>query len=382
VIVLIAAVLAAMPGGCGSLATSDGGAASKPDFVDGNQDANAVSADGRTSGEPNDTLAVALVAVFDSEGAIARLQGSISNVGDVDVYSLGLLEPGDVLTIRATTESSPLDVSVTVLDDQGRLFDTNDDDPNADSLDSYLKQTVRHEGDPYYLVVSASALALQQTQMTGSYRVVVSVARGGPDPQPEGQILVLDFDGGVVGADSIPVDYVAPFNAADISRIYAGTTEVMKRSIVETVRENFAGLNVTVLSTDDAGVPPDATHSTVFFGGQSFVAYGIAEEVDSYNQNPSDVAVIFTESFAPNQFRVAPTAEEMGRAIGNIGSHEAGHLLGLHHVNDAAALMDEVSPADTFLEDQDFIEAPLSPVIAPLGTQDAMLLLQEILGIL
>jgi hypothetical protein len=44
--------------------------------------------------------------------------------------------------------------------------------------------------------------------------------------------------------------------------------------------------------------------------------------------------------------------------------------------------MDEANPADTFLEDQDFIEAPLSELIAPLGTQDAFLLLAEILGLI
>jgi hypothetical protein len=71
----------------------------------------------------------------------------------------------------------------------------------------------------------------------------------------------------------------------------------------------------------------------------------------------------------------------MGVAIGNVASHESGHLLGLNHVHDETALMDEVNPADTFLLDQDFKEAPLSETIGPFGVQDAFLLLQEILGL-
>jgi hypothetical protein len=68
-------------------------------------------------------------------------------------------------------------------------------------------------------------------------------------------------------------------------------------------------------------------------------------------------------------------------AIGNIVAHEAGHLLGLNHVTDPTALMDGVSPADTFVSDQDFKVAPLSDDILPIGNQDAPLLLSEIVGL-
>ena len=79
-------------------------------------------------------------------------------------------------------------------------------------------------------------------------------------------------------------------------------------------------------------------------------------------------------------FSGTPTATELGIAIGNVGSHEAGHLLGLNHVDDDRALMDDQSPADAFIEDQEFMEAPLSSDIMPIGLQDAVLLLDEIVG--
>jgi hypothetical protein len=70
----------------------------------------------------------------------------------------------------------------------------------------------------------------------------------------------------------------------------------------------------------------------------------------------------------------------MGMAIGNVACHEAGHLMGLNHVDDDWALMDDQSAADAFLEDQEFMEAPLSSDIMRIGTQDAVLLLTETVG--
>ncbi|MCH7704917.1 MAG: matrixin family metalloprotease, partial [Planctomycetes bacterium] len=79
-------------------------------------------------------------------------------------------------------------------------------------------------------------------------------------------------------------------------------------------------------------------------------------------------------------FSTLPSAQALGVAIGNVASHEAGHLLGLNHVNDDAALMDDRSAADVFLSDQEFKEAPLSNDIMVIGTQDAVLLLDETVG--
>jgi hypothetical protein len=345
---------------------------------DGNRDPNVVSPLGKTRGEPNDSFEDAIVAVYDTRGT-ARLQGSIYAFGDFDVFNLGPMVPGDAIRVSAQAADSPLDIALTLYDDQERLFLTDDD--SGEGYDAFADQPVRHAGDPYYLAVYASPYAVRGDAGVGPYEVTITVTRGGEVPAPVGQVLFLGFDGAVLDVPSIPVTRVPAFRAGDIAPVYAGRTEDMKAGIIATVRENFAGLNVTIVTSDDASLP-EGPMAQVYFGGSSSLAYGISEAVDLYNSDPDDVAVIFTESFRPRLFSRTPTAEEMAVAIGNIGAHEAGHLLGLNHVTDPEALMDESSPADTFLADQDFKEAPLSSNIAPLGTQDALLLLAEILGLL
>ncbi len=345
---------------------------------DGNRDPNAASPLGKTRGEPNDSFEDAIVAVYAGRG-VARLQGSISVYGDVDVFNLGPMAPGDAIRVSAEAADSGLDICIALYDDQGRLF-VMDDDSGGD-LNAFADQPVRHAGNPYYLAVYASPYAMLGESSVGAYKVTVTVTRGGDVPAPQGQILYLGFDGAVLDVPTIPITRVPAFRAGDISPVYAGQTGIMKAGIIATVRENFEGLNIVILTSDDEWLP-DSPMSRVYFGGSSRIAYGISEAVDTYNSDPNDVAVIFTASFSPRLFTRTPTTAEMAIAIGNIASHEAGHLLGLHHVDDPEDLMDEASPADTFLADQRFKESPLSSNIAPLGTQDALLLLAEILGLL
>ncbi|MGB2984731.1 MAG: hypothetical protein WBE26_02515, partial [Phycisphaerae bacterium] len=161
---------------------------------------------------------------------------------------------------------------------------------------------------------------------------------------------------------------------------YRGQTETIKETIRTVFEQNFGRFDVTIITTDDPPLPNGTLFSTIYFGGFNPEAYGIAEAVDLYNADFCDDALIFTESFEPRYFSTIPTAVEMGIAIGNVGSHEAGHLLGLNHVDDDRALMDDQSVADAFLENQEFMEAPLSSDIMSIGTQDAVLLLDEIVG--
>lgn len=350
--------------------------------IDGNRDPGVVSPLGKTSGEPNDTFANAIAAVFDSAG-VARLQGTISIKGDMDVFLLGALSPGDRVIVDAETGESLLDASVAIFDSAERIVVNNDDRSETPvlNLDPYVDWIVRHAAERYYLVVSHSAFS-SSGRFTGTYSVDVEVSSGLEEPEPVGQLLMLDFDGGVVASPALqgPVT-LAPFDAGAISALYLGQTPALKEAIRSTMEQNYERFEVAVITTDDPPPPEGMLYSTVYFGGYKREAFGIAESVDLYNADFCDDAIIYTESFVPSIFTTAPTVAQLGVAIGNIAAHEAGHLLGLNHVSDNRALMDDRSAADAFLEDQEFMEAPLSSDIIPIGKQDAVLLLEETVGV-
>lgn len=351
------------------------------EVTDGNRDASLTSLLGKTSGEPNGAFSEAIVAVLDADGA-ARLQGTVASKGDLDVFLLGSLSPGQKVIVDAKTRGSSLDVFTAIFDSAQRLVYSHDDREGAGDrfLDSYIEWVTRHRGDRYYLVATNSAFAGSGT-FTGTYNLDVQIIGGFEVPEPVMQILLLDFDGAVVDSPGLGSMTLSPFDAASIWSGYAGQTETIKETIRAVFEQNFERFNVLIVTTDDPPLANEAIVSTIFFGGFDPHAFGIAEGVDIYNAEFCDDAVIFTESFEPARvFLRIPTAANMGIAIGNVGSHEVGHLLGLNHVDDDLALMDDVSSAEAFLEDQEFMEAPLSKDIMTIGTQDAVLLLKEIVG--
>jgi len=330
--------------------------------------------------EPNGSFALANAAVFD-EQATARVEGRVSQVGDIDVFSLGSRVRGDRIIVETATPGSPLDVSIAVFDGQGRIVAENDDGgATSDTfLDSFVDFVVRHDGDPYYLVASHSAFA-GNSRFVGSYRADVRVMPDSDVPPPVGQVLFLDFDGAFVDSPVLGSFQLDPFDAAEISADYAGDTQLMKDQIRAVFEQNFERFDVVITTSD--GPAPAAPFSVIFFGGFNRDAFGLSENVDLYNVDLCDDAIIYTGSFDPSFFDETPTAQQMGIAIGNVGSHEAGHLLGLNHTNDDTDLMDDRSRASAFLFDQEFKEAPMSSDIIAIGTQDGVLLLGETVGLI
>ncbi|HSW45880.1 MAG TPA: hypothetical protein VLM89_09945 [Phycisphaerae bacterium] len=331
----------------------------------------------RVRGEPNDTFNEPITIVLNPANR-GHLAGTISSTADVDVYVFKTLLPGDRVILDVGTSNNGLDAAVAVYDEGGRIaFENDDRSLSPMQIDPYLNQVVRRESLVYFLAVYRSPLAVNSR--VGAYEVLVTVVPGGQVPAGEGQTVVLDFDGGSI---SLPerTYTVGAFNTADISPLYSGMTAVVRSQVAATVRDNYEGLSLDVRTVPGDTVPTGAVYSTVLFGGTSPDAFGESQAIDSYNSNQDDQAIVFTGMFTPSQFGRVLTALELGTAVGNIASHELGHLLGLNHVADVDDVMDTTGDSSTLLRDVRFLNSPLHWTIAPLGTQDSFLLLLEALG--
>ncbi len=326
-------------------------------------------------GEPNDSFEQALFVVLGADGT-TRIEGSLPTEQDVDVYNLGPARIGDRIRVDVVAETPGLDAAFAVFDDEGRiLFENDDRNLDLQQLDPYFNSDVRRETTATYLAITSSPLG----PSTGDYHANITIQSGDP-VEGQRQTVLLDFSGGSVTIPGDRTYTVDAFTTDDISPAYVGFTEDVIAGIVATVRENYDGLQLDLLIEPGDGVPAGSDFSRVLFGGFSRTAFGLAESVDTMNLDRCDDAIIFIETFRPSNFGRVLTSEELGTAIGNVASHEIGHLLGLNHVSDTTDLMDSTGSPLTFAVDQEFLNSPLEESIFPIGFQDAWLLLTELLG--
>lgn len=325
--------------------------------------------------ESNDTLDTASALDLGTDDEL-RFTGAIESRSDIDVFTLGALAAGDRLYIDVQTLSGDLDPVAAVFDGREYLVAFNDDRaPDASNRNPKIDIIVPVGQGILYLGI----ITYPGEPTLGRYQAIVRIQRDAAEPTPAGQTVFLDWRGGTniivpnVGAFDLP-----PFSATDVG--FPSTwTDALKDRVQEIVEERYDGYNLVVLNSDD-DAKPSAEHTTVYFGGSDYRAFAISEQIDTFNKDAADDAIVFVESYQ-GAFSESPNFEQMAQALGNTVAHEVGHLLGLVHTRDCESLMDTSCTNDRILREQNFTTAALDDSVWPFGYQAAEEILGWVLGL-
>lgn len=323
--------------------------------------------------ESNDDFASAQPISFAES---VQLNGTIAGGSDPldrDIYDLGPAEPGDRILAELSINANN-DIILGILDDRQRLL--GHVDPLSGSAGPVLADVVVREASSTLYVVVGTRSPLSANR---PYSADISILRGTAAAALRPQVLVLNFSGATavrIGSRS-PVD-VPPFDAGAISPAFAGQTETLIAAILAIVRADFEGLGVDVYRDTDPDLPA-GDHSTIYYGTFDSRLLGLADNVDPYNSQAVQSAILYTDTFAI--FNVLlPSLQQMAQTLGNTTSHEAGHLLGLRHTSDPTDLMDTTATARQMMLDQEFSFAALNDSVLPVGSQDSPVLLSWTVG--
>ena len=239
----------------------------------------------------------------------------------------------------------------------------------------FIDVVIQHESNTCFVAVTSTP----GYASAGDYAMVAANEFPTDLPEPRPDTVLLEFDGGrnVKVGSRTPVN-VPAFDAGGISPVFAGQTNRMANQIVDRVREDYDGLDLTILSTAEGDTfEPGMTR--IYFGTYDQALLGVAESIDEFNATTEQVAIIFTDTFGAFM-KLDPSIEEMSQAIANVTSHEIGHLLGMVHTSDPMGIMDVTASLGDLLEDQMFTRAPMYTAVFPLGYQDAPRYLLDVLG--
>jgi hypothetical protein len=363
--------------------------------------------------EPNNTMAAADVLGRVPDESV-KVTGKIGKAGDRDWFRIKL-KAGDVFA-AAVTGRGGLDTNVRLVDAAGALLISNDDSfrngrltlPHVSPLprayasdtDAEIYQVITRPGT-YYVEVSASSTA-GSAAAVGKYEMELMAARPGMEKQPVGakQVLFLDFDGAEVDFgdfDQPPKDHATlspmvdflegwKLTAADesalIDNIIARVTKYLSGDVKadglngdydRTRRPGEFGLEIRNSRDhrDTFGIDPLV--SRIVVGGTAeeagFDGYsGLAETLDVGNFKTSDQGVgtlsWITDGIENIGFEAPVTRLDlMAEGIALLVAHEAGHIFGCFHTDQA----------DFFGETANIMDPALVAFIGPdliLGSED------------
>lgn len=303
-----------------------------------------------------------------SQGQTATIEGRV-NANEYRVYAVGAAEAGSTWTVSADFGLSINSFVVVLLDEQENMLARGNLSSGA-TLTHILREPVEE------LRVGVMAPAGRAGSFTFRVRNLGSKAI----PGPTRQTVWLNFGGasGLRIQQRSPLNF-APFDGAVLGAAYADQTKAIRERVIELVREDYAAFNVDILSSSEQPRPEGAV-SVAHFGGYQSDLLGLADNVDGYNSDPSQAAVIFIDGFA--RYAVMElTPEQMASMIANVASHEIGHLLGLYHTQETDDVMDTTGSAWELVGPQSFSRARVEDSVFGFAMQDTPALLAQIVGL-
>jgi hypothetical protein len=307
-------------------------------------------------------------------------------VGDRDVYLVDLAA-GDVL--RAAVAGAP--AVVEIHDPSGRLVMGSSQNL---SFGYPRSSPLRHRGDigiDHVAAVSGRHTVRVLGGAGGRYEVDLVVVRPGGSTRADtdAQEYFLDFDGAVVdtrplgGSDrrarlSPMVSFLRRWDLersdenAVIDAVVASFRESVDDDLAARANNGDRAISgsggefdvVITNSRDHADPGADPNVTRVVIGGSiaesGIQTIGIAESIDVGNLVRGETALVLLDilSARRNSLNVIPVArgastiEMVGRTLGTIAAHEAGHLLGNWHTqtfNDRVAIMDAGGDLEGFV---------------------------------
>jgi hypothetical protein len=294
---------------------------------------------------------------------------------DIDYFSFDL-HAGDVLGVSLNGGATTLSLR----DPLGTELIGSDQNVTSSYPDSSPLGTAGRAALSW-VVAQPGRYAIRVSDGSGAYALELSLYRPGLKPQPAGshQVLFLDFDGATVDAASFggfglrtlsPLSSYLPGWGLD-----PAAQDALIDAIVAVVAAKFhtvatAGNNGDFASTGTPGEfdveirnsrdHPDpfgqANVSRVVVGGSiaelGIATIGIAESIDVGNFAAEESAVVLLDQLSDpnvdnpnslNHFALASgvsLVDLVGVVVGNIAAHEAGHLFGDFHTDNASLRLD------------------------------------------
>jgi hypothetical protein len=321
-----------------------------------------------SDGQSNQTVLGALQTSFSADNA-AAVRGAVRRSGDYQLFDLGPSERGEEWEVSYAGISASGPFTIVLLDENDRLLQRAIVAPTTP-----LKHVMRRATANIRVGVG-----MAYGTYGGSFDLSVRTRSGVEVPAQAPQLVYLNFGSGKdVRVHLRSGISFSAFSGAMVGSDYANETDVIRDAIIAVMREDYAAYNVTILTSLD-GPAPDQPHATIHFGGQDDALLGLADDVDAYNSDPGQIAVVYTDGFADfASMRLSPA--QMGTMIGNVGSHELGHLLGLYHTREPVDVMDTTGSAWDLASGQDFSIAALESSVFPVGYEDSPQLLEDAVG--